>query len=466
MSETKPDLSTSPRTIWRLTWPQMLMMYLFFFTGLTSIWAAGQLSPDVQASIGMVTQCTMFLMVIVMAVCSGATAAISQSIGMGRIMRARLYISTTVYGSLILGAVMAVPAWCLGDPILLLIQTPEELLPMARQIWRIALLGLPLQYVFNATGVLFRSVRLVFPPLCVAALVCVANLVLSLGFGLGWFGLPSYGFIGLIWANVGTQALGAVANCVLLVHSGYFSFSRIPRLKWLKGALPYLARVALPAGLAQIVWQSGYLTLFMLVASVPNDPVHALAGLTAGLRAEALIFMPSMAFNMTCSVLVGNSLGENKVAQARRIGLQMTFLGVSIMTLMAMCVWPFREHIAAFLSQDALTRTQIVAYLSYNLVSTPFSIASQIMGGIMVGAGATAYNLLIYGGTFWVVRIPLGWWLGHRVWGTASGVFLAMVISQVIQSALMFYVVCKKDWARFAMKRTARASAATPRHHG
>ncbi len=287
-------LGFGARDIWRLTWPQMLMMYLLFFTGIITIWAAGQLGSDVQASLGLVTQCALFLMVIVMSICSGATAAISQSIGMGRLLRAKLYIFTTVAGSLGLGLAMAFPAWIFGDDIFYLVSMPEDIVPISRDIWHIAIIGLPLQYVYSATGVLFRSTRQVLPPLWVAALVCGANFFGSLGFGLGWFGIPAMGYTGLMWVNVATQAIGAFANCFLLWRSGYLDFKTLPDIAWLKKALPYLLRVAVPAGAASLVWQSGYMALFVLVASLPRDSVSALAGLTAGLRAEALLFMPGL----------------------------------------------------------------------------------------------------------------------------------------------------------------------------
>lgn len=447
------ELSFDGWAIWRLTWPQMLMMYIFFCSGIVTVWCAGQISSDVQAALGLITQCGMFLMVVIMSVSSGATAAISQSIGMGRLLRARLYISTTVLGSVGLGILTAIPGWVFGDEILALIRTPQDIMPLCRQLWQVSIIGLPLQYVYFSTGVMFRATRLVLPPLWVAAIVCVANFAGSLGFGLGWFGLPAYGYMGLIWTSVATQAIGAAANCILLVRSGYLQFSVLPSLTWLAGAVPYLVKVALPAGAASIVWQSGYLTLFVLVASLPHGSVAALAGLTAGLRAEGLLFMPAMAFNMTCSIMVGNSLGAGLPGQARRIGLKLTGIAAVLMSVFAILIWPFREQIAAFLAQDAATRVQIVNYLSWNLASTSFSIASQVMGGIMVGAGATQYNLMVYGGTFWLVRLPLGWLLGHKIWGDAAGVFAAMAISQVIQTSIMLYVVLCRNWQRFAMKR-------------
>ena len=220
----------------------------------------------------------------------------------------------------------------------------------------------------------------------------------------------------------------------------------------LRAGLPYLLKVALPAGAAQIVWQSGYLMLFVLVASLPFDSINALAGLTAGLRIEALLFLPGMAFNMSVSVLVGNCLGMGEPAKAKRVALQMIVIASLGMSVVAALLWPFRAELAALLSHEAGTQAQIINYLTYNLLSTPFSIASTVMGGVMVGAGATRYNLMVYGGTFWLVRLPLGWLLGHWLWGTASGVFLAMLVSQCLQTAIMFYVLLYRDWARFAMR--------------
>ena len=41
------------------------------------------------------------------------------------------------------------------------------------------------------------------------------------------------------------------------------------------------------------------------------------------------------------------------------------------MSLVALCLWPFRQDIAALMTQDAATQAQIVAYLEFNLLSTP-----------------------------------------------------------------------------------------------
>ena len=172
----EPDLSVSPRAIWKLTWPQMLMMYLVFFMGFINIWVAGRISADVQAALGMVNQCGLFLMVVAMSMSSGATAAVSQSLGAKRMRRAQRYVGTTVLGSLLAGILVALLGWQLGSPILRVLQVPERILPVTAGFWDITMLALPAQYVYAATGVMFRATRQVLPPLWVAATVCVFDL--------------------------------------------------------------------------------------------------------------------------------------------------------------------------------------------------------------------------------------------------------------------------------------------------
>ncbi|MEG2173318.1 MAG: MATE family efflux transporter [Desulfovibrionaceae bacterium] len=467
MSISLPPIAarTSPGAIWRLTWPQMLMMYLHFCIGFTDVWVAGQLGASVQAAFGVVMQCVIFLMLVANALSSGGVAAVSQSIGAGRHRRARRYIYMIVMGCCGIGIGISLLGHALQGGLFTLLMVPETILPITREYWSVSLLTLPANYVFICTGVMFRATRHVFPPLGVTALVALTNLVGDLGFGLGYFGLPNYGYMGIAWTTFGCVLLGALTNCLLLSRLGYLARIDLPPWRWARRAMRYLFKVALPAGASQIVWNTGYLMLFAIVASLPMDSVSALAGLTAGMRVESLIFLPAMAFNMTASVLVGNMLGARNKAEAQRLALIISGSGCLFISVFALCLWPFVTDIAALLSSDPAAQIQTLSYLRFNLVSTPFTTASMILGGVMTGAGATRYNLMIYGSSFWLVRLPLAWLFGHILWQDASGVFMAMLVSQVVQSLIMFYVVLKRDWTRFAMHSQCSPLPTKGTHH-
>ena len=304
----------------------------------------------------------------------------------------------------------------------------------------------------------FRATRHVIPPLFVALLMSVGNLVGNLGFGLGYFGLPAYGYYGIAWTTFGCTLLGAVCNCLLLTYMGYFCRVDIPPLRWVRRGAPYLLKVALPAGAASLVWHSGYAMLFAVVASLPENSVRALAGMTAGMRAEAILFLPGMAFGMTTSVLVGNCLGMGDPDKARRVALRIGLYGSLAMSVVAALLWPLIPDIAQALSGAAGAHAETEAYLRYNFLATPFSLCSTIWGGAMGGAGATRYNLMVYGSTFWLVRLPLALYLGHYVWHSADGVFFAMVLSQVVQSSIMLQVLLRANWTRFSMYHQHKTS--------
>ncbi len=447
-----PDLSTSPRAVWQLTWPQLVMMYIMFFMTLVPVWTAGRLGADVQAALGMVMQCSLFLTVLNLGLSSGATAAVSQAMGAMRTMRAERYIVATLMICVSLGCIMGLVGIVFCDAILDLVQLPGQIMPTARELMQIFMFGLPFTYLYSGTGVVFRSTRQVIPPLIVSAVLAVIHVFACLGTALGMFGLPELGYTGIAWASVIVNMTGAVINCVLLRRGGHITKAALPTLRWLKAGLPYLIKVSVPAGFASLVWQSGYLVLFILVASVPFESVAALAGLTAGLRIEGLLFMPAMAFNMSASVLVGNCLGAGNRAEARRVSLSLLRTAVIIMCVVAACIWPFRADLADMFSADASTRGYIISYLFYNLLSTPCSIASTVLGGVMVGAGATHLNLMVFGGSFWLIRLPLGLLLGHVLWGNATGVYCAMLISQVLQTMFMLHVFFRGRWMDHSMR--------------
>ncbi len=449
----KQALTFSLKTVWQLTWPQVMSMLFFFCLGLCDVWTAGRLGNDIQAVFGIVSQGNMFLQVIAMAIGGGATAAISQAIGAGLISRAMRYVNLVIWASLGFGMLLAFVAFAGRNIFFDFVQTPPSVMDIALEYWAITLLTLPLGYVFSATTTLFRATRQVIPPVIVAFFMAVANVVGNLGFGLGYFGLPAYGYVGIAWTTFACTALGAFANALLLVHSGYFDYKTFPPVKWIRAASPYLLKVALPAAASQIVWQSGYIVLFAVTASLPFESVHALAGLTAGMRLEALLFLPGMAFRTTASVMVGNSLGAKNDAGAQRLALQITMVGAACMSLVAVALWPFIPQMAEFLTDDVVTQGIAENYLYINFFSTPFTLISMILGGVMMGAGATHYNLIVYGGSFWVVRLPVAWVLGHFVWQSASGVFVGMLASQIVQSLVMLGVLFYAPWKSYAMRQ-------------
>jgi putative MATE family efflux protein len=461
MPETPTVISNTPyRTIWHLAWPQVLMMLFHFFIGLADVWVAGYIDREVQASLGIITQSLFFLLVVATAVAHGAVAAISQSMGAGLHKRVQRYVGLC----LILAGMLGGAFLLLGLPVkgwlVSALQVPAPMRPITEYFLEVYLLVLPPYYLLIITNAIFRARREVMFPLYSMVLVTILNTVLDIGLGLGWWGMPEIGYKGLAWATFASVTAGASLNTVVLWRKGLLEPSSFAPMRWMKRATPYLFKVAWPAGLMQVIWQSGYLVLYAITGSLPRGEVVALAGMSIGLRIEALLFLPAMAFSMTAGILVGNELGARRPDEARRVGFRILGLGMVSICLFSVVLWQFVTPWVALLTRDAAVAAQAVSYLKWNVLAVPFTLTSMILAGAFNGAGATLYNMLIMGGATWLLRLPLAWWLGHHAMDSAEGIWIAMFCSQAVQSMTLLYFFTFKNWQRFAMiKVRNRANA-------
>lgn len=455
------DMSRAPyRIIWNLAWPQLLMTLFHFLIGMTDVWVAGRIDRNVQASLGIISQSLFFLLVVGMAVANGAVAAISQSLGAGLFMRVKRYVGLCLILAALFGCAFMVIGLPIKHLLLSALQVPVTMRPVTEYFMEVYLFLLLPYYMLLITNAIFRARKKVMYPLYCMILVTSLNIVLDLGLGLGWFGMPNIGFKGLAWATFGSITAGAMLNISALARQGLLRPESFAPWRWVKRALPYLVKVAWPSGLMQIVWQSGYLFLYAITAALPWNAVDALAGMAIGLRIEALLFMPAFAFNLTASILIGHYLGARQPAEAKRFGFRILRIGLISLTFFAFVVWQFIDPWVGQLTRDPAVAAHAVCYLKWNIMAIPFTLISMILAGVFNGAGATILNMFIMGAAVWGIRLPLAYGLGHLVMQDAEGIWIAMFISQGVQAAAVLYYFIFKNWQRFAMVKTRNSHAA------
>ncbi|GAB6061074.1 MATE family efflux transporter [Desulfonatronum parangueonense] len=462
---TKPSLPFDPkasptRTIWLLAWPQVLMMLFHFLIGFVDVWVAGRISREVQASMGMVSQSFFIFLVVAIAVGNGSVAAISQSYGAGLTHRVQRYVGLSLQAAAVFGALLLVFGFGFQGTLIRILQTPESLLPIMTYLLSVYLFILPAYYLFIIGNAILRAQQLVLYPLYGMMIVAALNTFGDFALGLGMFGFPELGYKGLAWSTFGSVLAGGLFNVWILQRRGLLVRRSFAPWKWIRCAAPYLFKVAWPAGLMQLVWHSAYIALFSITASLPVGSVVALAGMSAGMRVESLMFLPGFAFNFTASILVGHYLGAKKPEEAKRMGYRILGQGLLVICILTVVLWQFLEPIAAFVAPDPEVRDEAVNYLRYNLAAMPFLLVSMILGGALTGAGATIYQGLVMGGTAWLVRIPLAFILGHLIFTHATGIWLAMFLSMAVQALCVAYVYQYWNWQRFALRKKRIAPAA------
>lgn len=446
------DIARNPyRTIVHLAWPQLLMMVFHFFIGFVDVWVAGRIDPNVQAALGVITQSLFLFLVVAMAVANGSVAAISQSMGAGLYKRIQRYVGLCLILSVAFGLLLLVAVLPLRGLVLDLLRIPAPMREVTEYFLTVFVCLLPPYYLLIVCNAIFRAQKRVMVPLYAMIIVTGLNTVGDLGLGLGWFGMPNLGARGVAWATFGSVTAGAAFSLFMLRRLRLLKRESFAPWRWVRCALPYLVKVAVPSGIWQGVWHLGYMVLYAITASLPEGSITALAGMAAGIRIESILFLPAFAFNLTASILVGHMLGAGRPAEAKRFGWRILSISLCLVGLIGLCLWAFIRPIAGFLAPDPLVQAECVNYLFWNILAIPFTLASMVLAGVFNGAGATLYNLLVMGVATWAVRLPLAWWLGHEVFASATGIWISMLCSQGVQALAMLYFFGFRNWQRFSM---------------
>lgn len=441
----------------------MLMMLFLCLIGLSDVWAAGRLGREVQAGMGMVNQALLFFLVPAIALANSMATAVSQSFGAGRHRRVERFVGLGLKTEAVMALICMGAGLLVLDRLTILMGMDDAIRPSGAYILKICLYALPSYHLLIAGNAVFRSRRQTALPLLVMMTVALLNLGGNLTLGLGLWNFTSFGYKGLAWSTFFSVTCGAFLVLSLLKKNGLLH--KIDPLlgKWSRVAWPYLFRVAWPSALNQLLWYAAFLILFATAAALPQGSMQALAGMSAGMRVESMLYLPAFALGLTSSVIVGNSLNKLDVQQARNLGYRMMFLGLGIVSLPAVLVWFAAEPLAGFMASDPDTAGEAATFLKFSICAMPFLVVYMILGGAMAGAGATIYQFLVMGCTAWLIRIPLAWFLGHVHMQEATGIWWAMFISLVFQALFMAYLFQTRDWPSFALGGR-RKEAASLKH--
>ncbi len=416
----------------------LLIMIFNFLVGMTDIYVAGFIGPEVQAVVGFVSQIFFLNIIIANAVSIGTIALLSRSIGSGDFAGAVKIARQSLIFGIMAALVLMIAGLSFYRQIVAIAGFPENIRSIAERFIRIFALSLGPNYILIISNAVFRASGEVKKVLVTMFLVSAVNIIgnFALVFGIPPF--PKMGDIGIALSTALAVTAGMIINFILFAFSRWRAIYRAPAA--VSGeTIKKIIGLSWPAALLQIAWNAGSIALYNILGRLGSTSITALAALTNGLRIEAIIYLPAYALNMATAVLVGQNLGAKNVLRADEVGWKMASTGIALISVMAIIIFIRAEAFASIVTSNPSVLKETVRYLRYNMVSEPFMALSSILGGGLQGAGDTRGTMRIIIIAMWVIRLPLAYLLAVVLGYGAPGVWTAMVISMVIQSILMSY---------------------------
>ncbi len=420
------------KNIWQMSWPMVLIMLFNFFVIFVDVYVAGLISPAVQAAVGFVSQIYFLVIILANAISIGTVAIVSRAIGADDFPEAlSVARQSLVFGATVAAGLSIVVALFARD-IVLFAGFPPEIQEIAADFLRIFGLTLGPNYLLLIANAVFRASGEPMKPLLTMFLVSLINVVAVWLFVFG----ADMGYRGIAFANAVAVISGAFVIFLLFLNSRWRPVCRGP-YRFSIATIQRVFSVSWPSAALQIAWNAGTILLYNMLGRLGESSITALAAITSGLRIEAVLFMPAFALNMAASVLVGQNLGAGNPGRASELGWKIAAAGAVFVSLPAVVIFFAADTVAAVLARDPAVLEETARYLRYNMAVAPLMVISIVLGGALQGAGDTRGTMRVVIIAMWVVRLPLAaaltFWFGYG----ATGVWIAMVASMMIQAVLM-----------------------------
>lgn len=424
------------RESWAVSWPMTVIMLCVFLIGLTDVFVAGKLGKEIQASYGIAAQLYFIFTIVASALSIGSVSVISRLWAANKKAEFNLAIDSSVAIAIAGGALFSVLGLIFAKPIIYSLNVPQELKVFVVPLIKVFSLGLVFTYFFLNTNAVLRACGMVKRSLWAMCAVCVINIGLNFYLAL----MTPLKFKGIAAATVISMLAGCIINMFFMrkLISGFFKFSFVSAKE--------IFSIGWPAGLLQVLWQLGYMVLYLVLSALPQHNIEILAAFTNGLKIEAAIFLPAFAFNMANAVVVGTLLGKNNKEDAFIAGLVTAWSGVVIIMGLTLLTLLNAKLISGFLSNNGIVINESIRYIYISMLSEPFMAWGVILCGALNGAGDTRSVMMIVTMSMWLVRIPLCYMLGIYFGFGAVAVWWSMNASILVQMIFVTRRYFSKKW--------------------
>lgn len=251
----------------------------------------------------------------------------------------------TVHTSLLLsigaGVLLLLGGWIFSKGILMILQTKQELLDGAVLYIRIYLLGMPALAVYNFGNAVFSAVGETKRPLYYLSFAGISNVVLNLFFVI----VCHMDVAGVAAASVISQYISAFLIVRALAKSREMYALRLKKLHMSRKNARVIIHIGVPAGLQNAIFQMANL---FIQTGVNSFSATFVAGNSAAMNEDAIVFSVMMAFYTACGSFMGQNYGAGKKERIWKsylyslayafgsgliLGVSMVFFGTSFLRL-------------------------------------------------------------------------------------------------------------------------------------
>jgi putative MATE family efflux protein len=433
------------RAIVLLAIPMVLEMVLESLFAVVDIFWVGRLGPDAIATVGLTESMLTLIIAVGLGLGMATTAMVARRIGEKDPEGAAVGAFQAIVLSLVISVLIAIPCLHYAPQLLRIAGGTPAIVAVGSGYTRIALGGGGVLLLLFLNNAIFRGAGDAAVAMRLLWVSNIINLALDPCLIFGWGPFPRLGVTGAAAATFTGRSIGVLYQFYRLARGTERLRIGVRQMRLNPPVMWRLMRVSSTGILQFLIAQASWIGLVRIVSFFG---AAALAGYTVGIRIIIFILLPSWGLSNAAATLVGQNLGAGKPDRAEssvwRTGLwNMIFLGsvgVVFFLFAPQCV-------SVFTSDPEVARIAANSLRIFSCGNVAYAFGMVMMQAFN-GAGDTITPTVVNLFGFWILELPLAWWLAHRTQLHENGVFLSVVVAEMFMVAASVLLFRQGRWKR------------------
>jgi MATE family multidrug resistance protein len=364
----------------------------------------------------------------------GLDPVIAQAHGAGDGRKAALAFQRAAVMALVLSLPVAF-AWLWTDRFLSLAGQESGLLALAQSYATSLIPGLPAFLVYSCLRSYLQGREIVRPALVIVLIANVVNAVANYALIFGNFGAPELGIVGAGIASSVTRTLSLI---LLACWVWGFQLQRGAWVPWSRDSFSFEGmRAILVIGFPIAIQTSTEMFAFSVSTLLAGTlGATAVVAHTISMNLASISFMLSLGVSAAATTRVGNLIGAGAPDGAQRAAWIAIAMGAGVMSISAFSFVTFRDLLPRMYTENAeaiaLAATILPIAGAFQLFDGTQAVACGVLRGMGRTRPAAVFNVIGY----WILGLPLGWWIGIRQ-GWLGGLWWSLALGLAVVAILL-----------------------------
>ena len=241
----------------------------------------------------------------------GANVVIANAIGRDDRQTVQKAVHTSMVVSVIGGVLVAVIGEIIAEPLLTVLNVPDDVLELALLYLRIYFLGMPVILLYNFEAAIFRSIGETKMPLIALTLSGILNVLLNLFFVI----VLKMSVNGVATATVLANFVSAGILYIKLIKSDKYIKVEFKKLRIDGKVFAKIMQIGLPAGIQSAVFAVANIVIQGAINSLGTTVI---AASSAAFNIEIIAYNVMNSFSQACTTFVGQNFGANKIDRCKK----------------------------------------------------------------------------------------------------------------------------------------------------